>query len=387
LLIGQLSAVIVWATSCWLLHQRNVPPPGIDFRVFWSASFVSLHQGAVAAFDPEILKAVESTLLRGTPLEGTFAPWVYPPPFELLIYPLALLPYPAAYALFSCVSLACCLFACAPLMKDKPLPWATVVGFPGLWVTMLHGQNSLLTLALAAAALGLLERRPILAGACAGLLIVKPQLAPIFPLLFLVGRQYKALAACVATAALFCVVSVAAFGMSLWLRFFETASWFNTAVLLNNGGDIWNSMPTVFAMARHCGLGVGPSYLAHTLVAVSALVVTVSIWIRKPLSQLAYAAAITTALLLPPYLLYYDLAWLLLPILYVCIDINKRGAARQWQYAVIGAAWFLPLTSFLSSTWAQAAQWTALAIPLLVVTILLRSVTETEPVNAPVGRS
>jgi hypothetical protein len=374
-LVGQLVAISLWVASCWLLHHRNVPPPGIDFRVFWSASFVSLHQGAMATFNPDILRAAESTLLHGTPLDGTFAPWVYPPTFEIFIYPLALLPYPFAYALFSFVSLACCLVACAPLMKDKPLPWVTVIAFPGIWVTMLHGQNSLLTFALAAAALRLRDRRPIVAGACAGLLFVKPQLAPIFPLLFLVGRHYKAFAACVAAATLLCLVSVAAFGTSLWLRFFETASLFKAAVLLNNGDHIWNSMPTVFAIARQSGLRAGPAYVIHALVALSALACTVWIWFRKPLSQSANAAAITTALLIPPYLLYYDLSWLLLPVIYICIDIKKQDPASRWRYAAVGIAWSLPLASFFIGIWTSGPQWSALALPVLLIAISHRATT------------
>ncbi|CAM2176824.1 DUF2029 domain-containing protein [Paraburkholderia sacchari] len=375
LLVGQLVVIGVWVVSCWLLHSRNVPPPGLDFRVFWSASFISIHQGAIAAFNPDLLQAVENTLLQGTGMESPCALWVYPPPFQLLIFPLAILPYPVAYALFCCASIACCLLACAPMMKSRPLPWATVIAFPGIWVATVHGQNSLITLALAAGALGLLEKRPIAAGVCAGLLVIKPQLAPIFPLLFLLSRNFKAFFAAAVTAALLCLVTGIVFGMPLWLRFFEMAAWFNSAVQ-NNYANLWDAMPTVFAIARHSGASIGVAYALHAFVALGSLLFTITIWLRKPHSSLAKAAAVTTALLIPIYLLYYDLAWLLLVILYLADDLRQSPRPARVEYVVAALAWLAPLASLITWFMPFKSRWAVVLLVVLMAVIARRFLQE-----------
>lgn len=153
----QLILIGIWAVAHWVLHIRSVPPLGIDFHVYWSASYVSLHNSAIEAFNPHQLHAIEAMVLTDTALDNGYAPWVYPPTFQLLVYPLALLPYLVSYSLFVCIGIACCLFVCAPAVKAGALPWISVIAFPGIWVATVCGQNSLLTLALAAGALGLLR--------------------------------------------------------------------------------------------------------------------------------------------------------------------------------------------------------------------------------------
>lgn len=75
ILFLQLLAISAWTVSYWLLHIRKIPPPGIDFRVFWSASYVTLHSAATAAFDEQTLYAAESMLLNGSGLQVRYLPW------------------------------------------------------------------------------------------------------------------------------------------------------------------------------------------------------------------------------------------------------------------------------------------------------------------------
>jgi hypothetical protein len=369
----QLLAIGAWIVSYGLLHIREIPPPGIDFRVFWSASYVTLHSGAHAAFDQHALYAAESMLLDGSGLQALYLPWVYPPTFQLLISPLALFPYLGAYALFCCLGIALCLLACAPFMKSKPMPWTALVAFPGIWVTTLHGQNSLITLAFAAGALGLLRSKPVLAGVCAGLLVVKPQLAVVFPLLFLCGRHFVAFAAAVATAALLGAASLLAFGAPLWMDFFHASSAFNAAILERNGGGIWRALPTVFALLRSLGASQTLAYAIHGVVALSGLVATALLWVRQPLSRLSCAAAVVVALMIPPYLGYYELSWLILPILFLCSDFQMRDGQAPYEYVAVVFAWLAPLVSYLIVVLSHASAWCALIAPFMLLVLLRRS--------------
>jgi hypothetical protein len=367
----------IWVVSYWGFHKEGVPLPGADFRVFWCASDVSLHHGAAAAFDRQRLLACEASLQAGTPRANMFAPWIYPPTFHLLVYPLALLSYASAYALFMAIGIAICLIACMPAMTRNALPWITVLAFPGIWVAMVHGQNSLLTLGLAAIALGAVETAPVLAGICAGMLVIKPQLAILFPLLFLCGRHYRAFAVTIMTAGLFCTASGVLFGWSLWLKFFHAAAWFQDAVLMHDDGRLWRAMPTVFAFLRSAGVDAGVAFAVHIAVALAAVLATSVAWARRTNRELLAAAAVVTTLVIQPYLVYYDLAWLLLPI----ILVSRHGLARRRStspagadYALATLAWFTPLLSFVlicSSSTIQ--QWAAFLAPAWLVLILMRA--------------
>ncbi|WP_321898294.1 glycosyltransferase family 87 protein [Paraburkholderia heleia] len=350
LFILQAALFGIWIVSYWGLHKDGVPLPGSDFRVFWCASEVSLHHEAAAAFDNPSLLACEASLQAGTPMANMFAPWIYPPTFHLLVYPLALLPYAVSYAFFMAIGIAVCLLACMPTMKKNALPWTTVAAFPGIWVAMVHGQNSLLTLGLAAGALAMLETAPGCAGICAGMLIIKPQLGILFPLFFLCGRHYRACAATILTAGLFCTASGVLLGWSLWIQFFQAAAWFQDAVLSHNDGGLWRAMPTVFAFMRAAGAGTVLAYAVHSAIALMAVLATSMAWARGTNRELLAAATIVNTLMIQPYLVYYDLAWLLLPVVHVCVRANARHRSMSLAAtdgAIMTLAWFTPLLSFL----------------------------------------
>ncbi|CAB5082422.1 hypothetical protein IST4116A_00099 [Burkholderia cenocepacia] len=373
ILLFQLALLGIWAFSCWVLHLPGVPPPGIDFRVFWSASFVSLHGGPLAAFDLHQMFAAEARLLPDWPPARIAAPWVYPPTFQLLVYPLALLPYAASYGLFVGIGIAVALAACTLAMKDRPLPWIALIAFPGIWVATICGQNSLLTLACAAGALGWLERRPAAAGVCAGLLVIKPQLALLFPVLFLCGGHVRAVGTMAVTAALFCAVSALVLGVPPWMRFFDTLSWFSHLILANNAGGIWNAMPTPFAMSRRSGASLPTAFAVQAAVAIPAVVATAGLWARKKHADLCAAAAIVATLLTQPYLVYYDLAWLLLAIIYMCRYDRATRALGRVDHAVMTLAWVLPGLSFFFVFKPAMGQPGAVLLPILLILIVYRA--------------
>lgn len=377
-LVMQLIQIGVWAFASWALHLRYVPPLGLDFRVFWSASFVSLHSGMISAFNPDLMAAVEAHLYDGTNFadSGHFAPWVYPPPFHSLILPLALLPYAVSYTVYCCTCIAIVLSACRSAMTSKALPWVTTIAFPGIWVATIHGQNSLITLSLAATSLALIKPRPVLAGVCAGaLLALKPQLGLLLPLFFLCGRQFRAVAAAAATVAIICIASAFTFGFPLWVKFFETLSWFNSAILAHNSADLWRAMPTIYAIARSLGANLHSAYAIHFLVVVPLLVATAILWSKQPGSGLSSAAAVVATLTATPYLIQYDLVWLLLPVLYLCEDFQKTGHRSFWESTIVALVWFLPIPAFIGILMGRT-EWGGVLLPVLLLTILIRALSE-----------
>lgn len=363
-LLCQLLVLGIWAVR-WALHDAGTPPMGVDFRVFWSASYLSLHDSPLAAFDPSRLGGILDSMFP-----DHYAPWVYPPTFQLLIYPLALLPYTLSYVSFCAIGIACLLWAFPPSGRRGSLPWIAVVAFPGIWVATANGQNSLLTAALAAGALGLLDRRPWLAGVCAGMLVFKPQLGVLFPLLFLCGRYFRALAAMAVTATLFIAVSTLVFGIPLWVKSFEAVSWFNAIVINDASGGIMRATPSIFATARRLGASVPVAYGVHAAIAIPVVLATLWLWTRRAPFEVKAAAAVIATLLIQPYILYYDLAWLLLPIVYLCDDRTTRNAWTRLDGILLCLAWCLPWLSLLPTYFPAMLQPGVLILPaLFIVTI------------------
>ena len=102
---------------------------------------------------------------------------------------------------------------------QRDAAWLCALAFPGAFLTVIAGQTSLFTALLAGAGLLALNRRPVYAGICFGLLTMKPQLAVLFPLALLCAGQWRALAAWAATIACSVALSTLAFGFVPWLTF------------------------------------------------------------------------------------------------------------------------------------------------------------------------
>ncbi|VVD92440.1 glycosyltransferase family 87 protein [Pandoraea anhela] len=371
----QWAALGAWAFS-WLTSEsrgaEGMPPLGHDLRVYWTVSWITEHLGALAAFDPGTLNAVQ---LRFFPSYTAFGHWLYPPTFQWLIQPLSKLPYAWAYGTYAVVSVMLFALAVRPLRRGSGWPWLVVIAFPGLWVAILAGQNSVVTLLLMSVALTYSGTRPLLAGLCGGLLVIKPQFAVLLPLWWLCGRQWRALLTMMATGMIGCALTLAWEGVTLWRAFFAAVSTFNVEVVQQGAGDIWHAMPTVFAAARLHGMTLSAAYALYALVAVPSILLTAWLWAKRASLPLRVAAAITATLLCQPYLLYYELVWLIVPLL--CLSAGGEGTwpnARQaWLDARLRAAlWLLPLQAYLVVLWTPMGQWGVVLLPALMVLIALR---------------
>ncbi|MDN4573808.1 hypothetical protein DBB29_09505 [Pandoraea cepalis] len=91
-------------------------------------------------------------------------------------------------------------------------------------------------------------------------------------------------------------------------------------------------------------------------------------WLRSARFELKAAALCASTLLVQPYLLHYDLAWLGLPIAFLAVDMKKYGA-RSWEIVVLVVAWLSPFQAFAATVPAlPIGQWApAILIALLVI--------------------
>jgi hypothetical protein len=121
-------------------------------------------------------------------------------------------------------------------------------------------------------------------------------------------------------------------------------------------------MPTVFAAGRLEGLPITAAYAAQILVAVPVTALTAYLWLRDARFELRACALIISTLLVQPYFMYYDLAWLALPILFLMHDAKVMKLNRL-EWSVVGAAWLLPVQAFLTVVYGMTCP---LAIGLLI---------------------
>ena len=195
------------------LFLSGGPTPGLvrwtlfpDFLVFHAGSRAVLEGHAATVYGFESFTRLFNAVFGDRLLEHVgFRPYLYPPQWLILTLPLALVPVATSYGLF--MGLTAALAAALNARRDW-VAWLAALTSPAALWTMMSGQNTFLNVALFYGGLRfVIDRRPILGGVLLGLISCKPQLWVLVPVVLLVGREWRALASTMATAALLIVVS------------------------------------------------------------------------------------------------------------------------------------------------------------------------------------
>ncbi len=320
--------------AVWAAWINFSDPPGVDFVSFWAAGKLTLAGDPASTYVIEAHRSVEAT--AGIP--PGLMPFPYPPAFLFLVTPFGLLPFWASCLAWIAITAAIYIWACSRIVSP-----AYPLAHPPALTNAMIGQNGLLTGAIFIGGTTLLAHRPMLGGALLGLLVVKPQLALVLPIVFLAARLWTAAAAAAVTATAICLAALVAFGPASYLGFFAMMPRY--AAFLREGDIPLHEMISVFAFCRTLGFSLLLSSIAHVAVALTAAGVTWIAWSRGAPEKIALAAVST--LLLPPYLLTYDGVLLIVPIAWY-IGCGRRPA-------LIAAVWLLCLFPILDS----AAQWNA----------------------------
>lgn len=333
--------VAAWWYGHSVIANPTIPTMGWDFVVYWNASGLAQAHGGLAAYDWNLLRAAEAELLG-----KTFGPFAYPPTYLLLIYPISTLSFGLALILFSLLGIALYLrfvqVALGGLHRHWLIPALT---FPGIWTALLAGQNSLFTTAAAGAALWLMRRHAVAAGACIALLCIKPQLGLLFPLLLICERRWAVIAAAAGFSALFLALTTLTFGLDIYPAFSHSMEMFREAVAEHTG--ILRGAPTVFAVLRVAGVDVPLAYGLHAVVALCAAAVCAWLWSARPRLALSASALAVGTLIVQPYMIYYDLAWLAIPLALLSTDMTRHGS-RSWERVLLVVTWLVPAQAMIA---------------------------------------
>jgi hypothetical protein len=198
----------------FLVDAANRPIAN-DFVAVVAAGQLARDGNAAAAYDWPIHKRAEVAVI-GHDFDDYYG-WHYPPTFLFFAAALASLPFVAAALSSLIATLAAYVAAMACLLGRTGI--FVALGFPAALWKVTAGQNGFLTAALIGGTLGLLERRPALAGVCLGLLTYKPQFGLLFPLVLIADRRWRTIAVAAAVAAGLAALSWFAFGSASWDAF------------------------------------------------------------------------------------------------------------------------------------------------------------------------
>ncbi|WP_230417541.1 glycosyltransferase family 87 protein [Paraburkholderia polaris] len=340
----------IWARASNGFTAMDFSRPGIDFSVFWSASYAMQHGPAWQVYDYTYFEKIETALFQFP--HGSFLPWLYPPTFLVLVKPLVLMPPVVAYFVFVGISALLFVFATLRLsriassMGTSPRGWLLVAACPCVFVPALFGQNSLLTAALAALAVHWIARHPARAGLCVGLLAIKPQMALLFPFVLIAARAWRAFGVAALSASLFGALSVLICGAQSLHRFVVVTT-LARELMLEHGRHYWLASPTTFAVLREGGAPLAAAYAAQACVALLAMAAACYIWKSTRDARLRGAALTVATLLANPYVWHYELAWLGITI--SCLmAIGLDTGWRRSEQVVLVLAWLLPVYEFFN---------------------------------------
>jgi hypothetical protein len=380
-----LVASVVLFFDVWVVQQRESSKAD-DFFQFWAAGKALLQR--TDPYGPQAWQTIYENEGRWR-YQTDQQVFPYPLWTAYVFVPLAALPVPWAALVWAVLSQA--LLVLAVFLWVRGLNWtgceawlpfiiAMVVAFEPVSLTILFGQLGMVLLAVIAAMLYFLSRgRYSVAGMCLALTLLKPQLFTLVITVILVttllDREWSFAASFVATA-------TGLFASSWLLVPGWLPGW--QGYLMKAANVRLRISPTIWGLSHSLAAAVARphSWVVIGLLALSALAsVVVYLWWprqRIPREQgrlaLLVSSAVVASLLVTPYVLSYDFALLLLPIL-TCIwlvqpvpKLSRRALLFSLALCALVLPWGLLAISAITGRETLSALLPVSVLGLLVAT-------------------
>jgi hypothetical protein len=333
--------VYLYCLGLWLLNKYGAPVYS-DFTNMFVAGWEALHGNATSAYDPvEHVKAQDALVGAG---HASFSLWPYPPTYFLILAPLAMLPYVAAFLIWCLTTLLACTAVVYAIVRRRPAIALALASPFTVW-NILAGQSGFLTAALLGATLVFLERRPIVAGVFIGCLTYKPQWGILLPIALIAAKEWRIMGSAVAMTALLVAASIAIFGIGPW-EAFPRELLAQASINLSANPDLlnlrfdprakWQYYETIFGLARALHGSASLAWLAQGSVTIGSAVVIWLVW-RSPTRYALKAATLSAAALVAtPYAFGYDMAAIAIAVAFLTRDQIQFGLLRGEQTMLLG---------------------------------------------------
>jgi hypothetical protein len=356
-------------------------PLGTDFLSFYAASKLALAGHPELVYNIADHAAAERATFGGVQLR--YSIFFYPPLYLLICLPLALVPYLSALAVWLVTTGYACWRMIQSLLGDAGKGLALVIlAFPGVFLTISHGQNAFLTTAIFGMAILSLDRRSALAGVFFGLLAFKPQLGLMIPVALLATGRWRTFLATGCTVAAFAVATLAAFGAGTWQAFFSASRLARQALEQDWVGV--EKMQSSFAAVRLLHGGLGLAYGVQAVVTLAASAILILIVRKRPGATAEGATLATASLLATPFLLDYDLMLLAIPLAWITREARK-SVWLTWEKSILFAVFILPFVSRAIAGYVGIPIGPPVIFAMLL--ILARRILRSPPVDASLGIS
>jgi len=337
---------------------------GADWVIFLAAARALFSHDLSHIYDQAwITSATNSQFAHWLSQPLPFPLFPYPPVYLLLVVPFAALPVGWSLLLSQLAQFAALAWALRKIAPRKSWLFFVAAAFlaPAASNNVVAGSNAVLVAALIVGGIALAGTRPLLAGALIGVLVFKPQYAPLPFLALLAAGEGRALAAAIVSAAVLCLLSAILFGPSLWL------DWFNiylhpqavAGVNATDWGHMWDE--SVSTCVSLLGAPHGLATAAQILAAAMAVGFTWHAFRSANPQRLAILCC--AVLLASPHLSNYDL------ILLALAALLQVAAIRE---DVRPLALMLPLLCYIAPLFnPPRVMALGLATPLLLLGLML----------------
>ena len=322
---------------------------GYDFLPAYVAGHFARTGEFAKMYDRAAFSDMQTRVIREADLEmdGRFGAGLNPPHFALLFAPLSALPYRTAAAVWLAANALMLAGSLALLVRMVPGDWKTRGLVPLLVVVSMpfcqaagHQQNTFLSLLVLATAVTCWRAGlPFAAGATAGLLFYKPQLALLVSLVLVADLGRRAMLGLGLTGVVTLIVTLVAMPGALgeylhtlpvnvdWIQNKLQYNWGRQVTFLGfwrlaiQGREVGPITLVVRGLWAACGLAFAVALIATFLRARR---------MASPHRDRLIAASIACTPLLIPYFMDYDLLLLAVPAVLFAADVIRKG---EWSRA------------------------------------------------------
>ena len=314
-------------------------PLGTDFSNVYAAGLMANAGQPAEVWDWNIHFAKQSEIFG--PQLKDFYGWHYPPFFLLIASVLAFFPYLVALGLWNLAGFVFYLSVMRKLVGKYNGWLLPVIGFPAIFVNVSHGHNGFLTAGLFGLAFLFLDRLPLIAGICIGLLAYKPQFGMLIPIALLLGGYYRSFISASLTVLAMSMIVTLIYGLEIWPAFFESFE-LTQKIILEQGATGWYKIQSMFSFVMLWTDWLALAYALQSLTALAVLaMIVIAFWHSNPIEDRA-ALIIIGSLLVTPYSLDYDLVATAPAIAFLTIKGLRDGFA-DYEITTLLALWFSPL--------------------------------------------
>ena len=339
LVIALLPPLLV-GSVCWFLPIPDLGALRIamaarDYTDIWAAGHLVALGKLDTLFDLQSFNAaLRSMFGPGFP----FNAWPYPPPTLLLAVPFSMLPLLPGFLLYTAGTVGLLWFALRSGGLTRAAS-AAMLFSPAVAHNALAGQNGSLIAATLFGGLSLVDRKPVLAGAILGALVIKPQFGLLVPLCLVAARHWRALLSMAVSASLLIVASGVLFGVDAWIGFFVHTRPMIATIL----EAPWQALPwqrisaSALMAARSAGASLDLAYGFQATVGCLCATIAWRIWRKCDVDPIVRAALTgLLAVLASPWAHSYDM----IPLAIVVVLLAT--SARASSLSLLGFAWFWP---------------------------------------------